>query len=101
MSKKSHPHQLLVEGKNDRHVIWSLCNQYQLPEEFSVEVPEVEETEGIEVLLNGLPLKLKEKNLRILGIVVDADRDLAARWQGLRDKLKASGYVNIPHIPPS
>jgi hypothetical protein len=30
----------LVEGKNDRHVIWALCQQYQLPETFSVEVPQ-------------------------------------------------------------
>ncbi|MUG98947.1 hypothetical protein F7734_44305 [Scytonema sp. UIC 10036] len=101
MSKKSKPHQLLVEGKNDRHVIWSLCNQYQLPEEFSVEVPVAEGTEGIEVLLDGLPLKLKEKNLKILGIVVDADRDLVARWQGLRDRLRESGYQDVPNASPN
>ena len=33
---KPKPQQLLVEGKNDRHVIWALCEQYQLPETFSV-----------------------------------------------------------------
>jgi hypothetical protein len=33
------PQQLLVEAKNDRQVIWALCQQYQLPETFSVEVP--------------------------------------------------------------
>jgi hypothetical protein len=36
---KPKPQQLLVEGKNDQHVIWALCEQYQLPETFSVEVP--------------------------------------------------------------
>jgi hypothetical protein len=35
MPKRPKPRQLLVEGKNDRHVIWALCNQYQLPETFS------------------------------------------------------------------
>jgi hypothetical protein len=100
MSKKSKPHQLLVEGKNDRHVIWALCNQYQLPETFSVEVPAADATEGIEALLDGLPLKLKEKNLQILGIVVDADQDLAARWQALRYRLRTSGYQDIPDAPP-
>jgi len=101
MPKKSKPHQLLVEGKNDRHVIWALCNQYQLPETFSVEVPAADATEGIEALLDGLPLKLREKNLQILGIVVDADQDLAARWQALGYRLRMSGYQDIPDAPPT
>ncbi|NEU76137.1 hypothetical protein PI95_027325 [Hassallia byssoidea VB512170] len=101
MSKKSKPHQLLVEGKNDRHVIWALCNQYQLPETFSVEVPAADATEGIEALLDGLPLKLREKNLEILGIVVDADQDLGARWQALGYRLRMSGYQDIPDAPPT
>ena len=58
------PQQLLVEGKNDRHVIWALCQQYQLPETFSVEVPQEEGTEGVDALLNGLPERLKAENLR-------------------------------------
>ncbi|BAZ09381.1 hypothetical protein NIES4071_11890 [Calothrix sp. NIES-4071] len=96
MPKKIQSSQLLVEGKNDIHVIWALCHMYQLPETFSVEVANASETEGIEALLNGLPLKLREKNLEILGIVVDADQDLAARWQAVKSRLRASGYQNIP-----
>jgi hypothetical protein len=76
---KSKTKQLLVEGKNDRHVIWALCERYQLPETFSVEIPQEGKTEGIEVLLNSLRDKLREKNLQTLGIVVDADQDLQAR----------------------
>lgn len=101
MPKKSKPCQLLVEGKNDRHVIWALCNLYNLPEAFSVEVPEADSTEGISALLNSLPLKLNEKNLEILGIVVDADQDLTARWQAIQTRLTISGYQNIPAKIPS
>lgn len=97
---KPKPQQLLVEGINDRHVIWALCEKYQLPEIFSVEVPMAEEGKGIEILLAELPVKLKQENLRTLGIVVDADQDLLARWQALRDRLIASGYQNIPKAPP-
>ena len=100
MPKKSKPHQLLVEGKNDRHVIWALCVRYNLPEIFSVEVPETDGTEGINALLESLPLKLQEKNLEILGIVVDADQDVTGRWQSLASKLIRSGYQNIPNNPP-
>lgn len=97
---QSKPQQLLVEGKNDRHVIWALCQQYQLPETFSVEVPQEEGTEGVEALLNGLPERLKAENLRTLGIVVDADRNLSGRWQSLKDKLSSIGYRDIPQSPP-
>ena len=37
-SSRKLPQQLLVEGDNDRHVIWALCAQHQLPEVFSVEI---------------------------------------------------------------
>ncbi|MCT7965548.1 hypothetical protein NG799_04265 [Laspinema sp. D1] len=94
------PNQLLIEGKNDQHVIWALCEQYNIPETFRVQLPE-NGTEGVEALLEGLLLKLKEENLRILGIVVDADQDLAARWQSIRDRLITSGYpkADIPDSP--
>ncbi len=100
MPKKPKPHQLLVEGKNDRHVIWALCNQYQLPETFSVEVAEEKGTEGIEALLAGLPARIDEPKLQTLGIVVDADQDLRARWQAVRNRLMESGYQTIPTVPP-
>ncbi|MBE9125002.1 MULTISPECIES: DUF3226 domain-containing protein [unclassified Coleofasciculus] len=100
MPKKPKPHQLLVEGKNDRHVIWALCNQYQLPETFSVEVAEEKGTEGIEALLAGLPARIDEPKLQTLGIVVDADQDLRARWQAVRNRLMKSGYQTIPTVPP-
>ncbi len=45
------PQQLLVVGKNERHVIWALCGQHQLPETFSVEVPMEEDGQGIDMLL--------------------------------------------------
>ncbi|MBD2181426.1 hypothetical protein H6S82_02315 [Planktothrix sp. FACHB-1355] len=97
---KPKPQQLLVEGKNDQHVIWALCEKYRVPETFSVEVPTDENGQGIEVLLEGLSDRLKAENLRTLGIVVDADRDLLARWQSLRYKLSTSGYQDIPETPP-
>ncbi|MBO0347835.1 hypothetical protein J0895_01665 [Phormidium pseudopriestleyi FRX01] len=89
--KPTNYQQLLVEGKNDRHVIWALCEQYQLSETFTVEVPPGK-TEGIESLLAAFPALLDERKLQTLGIVVDADQDLAARWQSIRDRLITSGY---------
>ena len=99
------PQQLLVEGINDRHVIWALCKKYDLPKNFSVEIIDPDESQeyredrGIEELLKYLPVKLDEENLETLGIVVDADRDVQARWQAIRDRLTAFGYQNIPSTP--
>ncbi|MBE9042306.1 hypothetical protein IQ235_16125 [Oscillatoriales cyanobacterium LEGE 11467] len=104
---KPKPQQLLVEGKNDRHVIWALCQKYQLPKVFSVEVPSEEENslendgQGIELLLKGIPDRLRQENLQTLGIVVDADLDLSARWQSVSDRLKSCGYTQIPSSPPA
>ncbi len=96
---KPKPQQLLVEGKNDRHVIWALCEQYNLPKTFSVELPPETEGEGVTALLASLAYQLKDKNLQTLGIVVDADEDVAARWQAIRNRLQKIGYNNIPETP--
>ncbi|MGL4502359.1 MAG: DUF3226 domain-containing protein, partial [Planktothrix sp.] len=98
----THPNQLLVEGNDDYHVIYHLCTQYNIniPKTFEVPPPK-KGKEGVNALLDGLPLKLKEENLRILGIVVDADQDLAARWKSIKGKLIDSGYreSDIPDSP--
>ncbi|MGK7926367.1 MAG: DUF3226 domain-containing protein [Spirulina sp.] len=94
------PQQLLVEGKNDLHVIAALCQRYNIPENFSIERPSEEETEGIEALLLGLTARLKNPDIKTLGIVADADRDLPSRWQSIGDRLRRVGYQNIPDTLP-
>ncbi len=44
---------LLVEGKDDQHVIWSLLEHYQVPELFVVK-----DCDGIENLLRDVSLRL-------------------------------------------
>ena len=108
-SVKSEPRQLLVEGSDDRHVIWALRDQYKISKElFSVEIPsdlasfqkENKNEGGKELLLKNLPRKLKESNLETLGVILDADEDLQASWESVRDKLMGFGYQNIPKYPP-
>ena len=67
MSKKKKRGQLLVEGKNDQHVVWALCQQYKVPKTFTVEIPG-DVDGGIEELLAGIPLRLKSSNLAALEI---------------------------------
>lgn len=81
---------LLVEGNDDEHVLYSLLTYYQVPERFKIR-----NKQGVDKLLETLDVELKRSGLERLGIMVDADRDLLARWQSLRSILGASGY----HVP--
>lgn len=107
-SVKPEPRQLLVEGEDDKHVIWALRDQYKISKElFSIKSPsdlasfqkENKDEGGKELLLKNLPRKLKESNLETLGVILDADEDLQATWEAVRNKLMGFGYQNIPKYP--
>lgn len=86
---------VLVEGKNDKHVICHLLNHYAIPEGRIA----FKDKEGINNMLESLPIELRASELERLGIVIDADINLTSRWQSLRDTLIKSGYVGVPDIP--
>jgi hypothetical protein len=88
-------HLLLVEGPDDAHVFYHLSTHYQLQDKFIIK-----SKEGYENLRDSLPSELKGRSdLERLGIVVDADADLDARWMALRNILRASGATNLPKKP--
>lgn len=93
---KSTPRQLLVEGNSDKRVIEALCKQHQISDLFSYTFPS---KGGIENLIENLPRILDEPKLDTLGIVVDADQNVAARWQAVTNKLSQFGYRDIPQAP--
>lgn len=89
---------LYVEGPDDRHVMYSLMARYDL-----AGVCTVEPKEGITNLLEALRVQLKARDedipLERLGIIVDADTNLAARWTAIRNILIRSGYTDVPPTP--
>lgn len=90
MSKKK----LLVEGINDCHVFWNLFEQHAVPETFKVKGKD-----GVSTLLKELKTELRESDLECVGVVLDADADLPARWRSIWDRLKELGYINLPVVP--
>ena len=92
--------QLVVEGKDDQHVIWALCNRHSIPETFAVVTPD-DESGGIDELLNSIPIRLKISGLRALGLVIDADQNLQGRWEAVCHRLRLSGYQELPDQPNS
>lgn len=90
--------QLLVEGKNDQHVVWALCERHRIAETFTVELPDDEEG-GIDGLIASIPVRLKISRLRALGIIIDADQNLQGHWDSVCRHLTQAGYQNLPPQP--
>ncbi len=85
---------LLVEGANDFHVISALCKKYEIVENFKIV-----DANGFETILSRIPSDLKEPDIEILGIVVDADSDIDKRWLQLSQLFARLGFQLPAHIP--
>lgn len=95
MSKKNNfPFVLLVEGNNDFHVVCSLCQYYNVKENFSV-IPNT----GIDTAIKEFEVDLKNPSAyRRVGIVVDADSNVESRWQQLLSILKNTGKYDCDNL---
>lgn len=77
---------LLVEGKDDEHVLYHLLEYHNVPTTFRIK-----DKKGIEKLLETLDAELDAGGLERLGVIVDADMAPASRWQSLRSIFAQSG----------
>lgn len=89
---------LWVEGKDDKHVLMHLSSNRGGPH-FDDVIP----FEGCTNLVDSLHVRLKAAigDDIIAGIIIDADMDIAARWQSLRAQLFRTGYQTVPDNPSS
>jgi hypothetical protein len=83
---------LLVEGRDDEHVFKALFKKHS--------IPHLQQHDGYGPLLEAVPQRVRESDIGVLGIVIDANDDLAARWQSIRARLLKGGYPAIPLVPP-
>ncbi len=98
---------LLVEGRNDQYVLRGLLRKHHI----SCFIPDrdppnanaiaIDQADGIKRLLERLEVILDDGNLTHLGIVVDADEDVAARWDALRGIFSRFGGGDLPKSPAS
>ena len=77
---------LLVEGKDDEHVLYHLLEHHNVPTTFRIK-----DKRGIENLLETLDAELDAGGLERLGVILDADMTPASRWQSLRSIFAQSG----------
>lgn len=84
------PRVLLVEGQDDFHVVEHLRQRQRAIDEIpSFEV--VVKGNDAE-LLKSVMWEIKVEGREVVGILIDSDDDVAARWQAVRDRLP-DGYV--------
>ena len=87
------PRVLLVEGSDDCHVVWALCNAHRVPKTFGVYV-----CDGDVILLSRLSALIQRPESETIGVVLDADENVESRWQSIRDKLQNDLY-RLPDVP--
>ena len=85
---------LMVEGRNDEHVVKHICGQRHLGH---IEI--IHSYGGKDPLIEGIGVRLKESDIGALGIILDADTDLQSRWQAVASRLSAAGYGKVPVAP--
>jgi len=88
------PFRVLVEGSDDFHLIKNVAREHGIDIQ-----TKLHDCKGIDPLLNEiLPVSLKAAYSAI-AVVLDADDDLAARWNSIERQLTSAGYEVPPHPP--
>ena len=88
---------LLVEGKDDEHVLKHICGTHNIPH-----LDEIVPHDSVEQLLESVPVRLKaSEEGDVVGVVIDADINVSSRWTSIRDRVRRTGYENVPADPNS
>lgn len=90
---------LIFEGSDDRHVVMNLLYNHVYSGDRLNDSFEPKEKEGIENLIGTLNEELKATDLGRLGIILDADTDLARQWGRVTRVLDEYGCRDVPAIP--
>ena len=88
------PHLLLVEGSDDRHVVLQLYLRTHEDTNFFIR-----DKGGVAPLLDSIPGEVKVDGRRALGIVLDANESISARWADVASRLEEAGITGVPDAP--
>ena len=90
--------QILVEGFSDQKVVQAILNEHE--RDLAFDVIYRKGHEGYPSLRESFETTLtKNLDIRGLGVVADADHDVAGRWRSLADVLRGAGYPGVPDTP--
>ncbi len=89
---------LLVEGPNDKHVVRHIIRRQLSGDDDGPIEPDIRDMEGVDQLLEIIGAEIIAPNRQAVGILVDADDDIDARWAAVRHRLLEEG-INAPTLP--
>jgi len=92
--KEKYTQKLLVEGNDDQHVIWALCEKFNIPKVF-----DVIDCGGIDNLYDSIPLRFKQTSIETIGIIIDADINQNDRWEYVKKLLSNQGFTMPEDLP--
>ena len=83
---------LLVEGADDQHVVWALCESHNIVGSFTVKRPKERsaKADGIDQLLLIFEEGIQTDGLTTIGIMLDADSNRDDRWQELVELIQTA-----------
>ena len=84
---------LLVEGQDDEHVVRHLCLRSQPMPPFHIE-----NKLNVDTLLDSIKQEVRVPGRKAVGILVDANDDLNARWSAVANRLR-EGNIDVPRTP--
>ena len=84
---------LLVEGQDDEHVVRHLCLRSQPMPPFHIE-----NKLNVDTLLDSIKQEVRVPGRNAVGILVDANDDLNARWSAVANRLR-EGNIEVPRTP--
>lgn len=92
--KEKFSRKLLVEGNDDQHVIWAICQKLGVIETF-----DVIDCGSINEVFKQLPVRFKQADVSTIGILIDADENIEDRWNKIQAILIGQGFV-LPNKMP-
>lgn len=84
---------LIVEGRDDKHVVCHICQENELNCQFSIKAKE-----GIDELIRSMTNEVKVPERRAVGFLVDANDDVDGCWRAIRNRL-GSDSTPLPEKP--
>ncbi len=88
------PRVLLVEGSDDLHVVLQLYLRFHEKTDFYIS-----DKGGVHPLLDSIRSEVNVAKRRALGIVLDADDEISARWEDVVSRLEEAGITGVPDGP--
>ena len=92
---------LLVEGQNDKHVVIHLVNRRFSGDNETAPEFYIKDMEGVQPLLDVIGAEIIAPQREAVGILVDADDDVNARWEAVRNRLLEEGVSAPPRPNPN